>query len=258
MKAKKDKLQNAPLVEAIFEFRWRLKKTEGALYDPNYKLLPGAIYEKVRKKFPFHEQMPASQIPDELAAYTIQHRFRRSQNNWPLIQLGPGLLTLNDTTNYVWRDFKENITYSVKNLLDVYPESTDRLIPQSLTLRYIDAVKFNFIDDNVFKFLRNNLKFNLSIDEDIIKECEIDKKPLGFDIKTAFSCAQPKGFVELRFRRGENKGEDAIIWDTVIHSSFEDQDCTFNDTINWLEQAHDLTHRLFFKMIEGELRSRFE
>ena len=104
-------LQNKPLVEAIFELRWKLEeRSPGIKIDPHYKILVGAMYEKVKDRYPFPEQMPTVNIPDEMAAHVVQHRFRKAENEWPLVQVGPGIVTLNDTHGYTWARVGEQIT----------------------------------------------------------------------------------------------------------------------------------------------------
>ncbi|MCD6239350.1 MAG: TIGR04255 family protein [Thermotogae bacterium] len=91
-------LKNKPLVEAIFEFRWKLQEPSiGVKIDPHYKILIGRMYDRVKDEYPFHEQLPAATMPDEIAGYVVQHRFRKDKDKWPLIQIGPGIITLNDT-----------------------------------------------------------------------------------------------------------------------------------------------------------------
>ena len=103
-------LKNKPLVEAIFELRWELEEqVSGAKTDPHYKILIGRMYDRVKDDYPYHEELPTATIPDEIAGYIIQHRFRKDKDMWPLIQVGPGIVTLNDTEGYVWDDFEERI-----------------------------------------------------------------------------------------------------------------------------------------------------
>ena len=60
-------LKNKPLAEAIFELRWELQEpAQGMKVDPHYKILIGVMYDKV-------------------------------EDEWPLIKIGPGIITLNDT-----------------------------------------------------------------------------------------------------------------------------------------------------------------
>ncbi|MCX6750116.1 MAG: hypothetical protein NTZ83_01545 [Candidatus Pacearchaeota archaeon] len=46
-------LKNKPLVEAIFELRWQLKEIQpGVKVDPNYKMLIGRVYERLKEEYP--------------------------------------------------------------------------------------------------------------------------------------------------------------------------------------------------------------
>ena len=121
--------------------------------DPNYKLLPGRIFEKVSKEYPFHESLPTSEMPDEIAGYIIQHRFRKSINDWPLIQLGPGIITLNDTSKYEWNDYRKRIHTLLDVLYATHPQPSN-LILSGLSLRYIDAIGFGFQQEQHFYFLK--------------------------------------------------------------------------------------------------------
>ena len=129
-------LENKPLVEAIFELKWNLQESEsGTRTDPHYKLLVGRIYEKIKDEYPFHEQLPTATMPDELVGYVIQHRFRKNENEWPLIQIGPGIITLNDTKGYTWDNFKEKSICMLNTLFETYPDAEINLNVNGLSLR---------------------------------------------------------------------------------------------------------------------------
>ncbi|MCK4811470.1 MAG: TIGR04255 family protein [Methanosarcinales archaeon] len=73
-------LKHKPLIEAIFEFRWELRKPSPEMKaDPHYKILIGRMHDKISDEYPFHEQLPTATMPDEIAGSVVQHRFRRSQ-----------------------------------------------------------------------------------------------------------------------------------------------------------------------------------
>ena len=138
-------LQNKPLVEVIFELRWELQElAPGMKIDPHYKILIGRIYDRVKDEYPFHEQLPTATMPDEIAGYIVQHRFRKGRDKWPLIQIGPGIITLNDTEGYAWEDFKQRLNRVVDVLFDAYPEAEKNLKINWALLRYIDAVDFDY------------------------------------------------------------------------------------------------------------------
>jgi len=252
-------LKNKPLVEAIFEIRWELQEpASGMKIDPHYKILIGRIYDRVKDEYPFHEQLPTATMPDEIAGYVVQHRFRKDKDRWPLIQIGPGIITLNDTEGYVWEDFEKRIHHVVDVLFSAYPESEDNLRINWLLLRYIDAVDFDFYDNNIFSFLRENLKIDINIYKKLFEETEVSNLPLGFDLRFSFPAKKPKGAVHLRFVRGKRKNVDALIWETHVQSVGEDSPKTKDQISAWVIDAHILTDDWFFKMIEGELLRRFE
>jgi len=252
-------LKNKPLVEAIFELRWNLQEpARGIKIDPHYKLLIGRLYDKLHNEYPFHEQLSAATIPDEIAGYIVQHRFRKDKNKWPLIQIGPGIITVNDTQGYVWEDFERRIIQAVNTLFEIYPESKNSLKVNRLLLRYIDAIAFDFERDNIFTFLKEKMKTKINLYQNLFEGTRVKKLPLGLDLRFSFISAKPKGAVHLRFVRGKTKESDALIWETMVESVSEDAPETQNKIADWIKEAHDLTDNWFFKLIEGELLRRFE
>jgi len=251
-------LKNKPLREAIFELRWKLEEPEPRIkVDPHYRLLIGSLYEKVKQKYPFHEQLPTSTMPDEMAAYIVQHRFRTEENGWPLIQLGPGVLTVNETAGYIWDDFKKVISEALDAFYSSYSGIKKNLIIDKLMLRYIDAVDFDF-ENNAFEFLKEKMKIDVNLYEKLFEDTGISEKPLGFNFIMSFKSTKPIGVMSLRFSRGKKDNVDAIIWETLIHSMGEDAPDIKKEIMTWVNEGHELTHDWFFKIIKGDLETRFE
>ena len=256
---KRKVLKNKPLVEAIFELRWNLQESaSGTRVDPHYKLLIGRIYDRVRDEYPFHEQLPTAIMPDEIAGYIVQHRFRKGRDEWPLIQIGPGIITLNDTEGYVWVDFEKRIIHVLDTLFEAYPDAENSLKVSGLSLRYIDAIAFDFKKDDIFDFLKEHMKTNISLHQELFERGKVNDLPLDLDLRFSFPSIKPKGAVHLRFARGERKESDALIWETMIRSVQEDTPKVKEEIAIWTTGAHDLTNDWFFKLIEGKLLRRFE
>lgn len=252
-------LKNKPLVEAIFELRWELQEqAPGMKIDPHYKILVGRIYDRFRDKYPFHEQLPTATMPDEIAGYVVQHRFRESKDDWPLIQIGPGIITLNDTEGYVWEDFEKRISHVLNTLFEAYPEAENNLKVNGLLLRYIDALKFDYGRDDIFTFLKEKMKTDIEIHEQLFEDTGVSRLPLGFDLRFSFPSTKPKGATHLRFVQEKRKDTDALIWETQVQSIGDDAPKVKNEITTWVKEAHELTDDWFFKMIEGELLRRFE
>ncbi len=212
-------LKNKPFVEAIFELRWELQEpTAGMMIDPHYKILIGRVYDRVKDRYPFHEPLPTTTMPDEIAGYVVQHRFRKDKDKWPLIQVGPGIITLNDPEEYIWEDFEKKICELLNVLYDAYPDSDSNLKVNGLLVRYIDAVDFDYEKENIFNFLKEMLKVNIQVYEKLFDETGVGNLPLGFDLRFSYPSAKPKGAVHLRFIRGKRKDVDALIWETQVQS----------------------------------------
>ena len=253
-------LHNKPLVEAIVELRWALQKTQqGTFIDPHYKLLPGRLFDRLEKDYSFHEPLQTANIPDELAGHMVQHRFRYKKDDWPLVQIGPGIFSVNETAKYKWRKFKEDVSEAFSKLYEIYPE-TDELKANSLHLRYIDAVEVDYNNEDIYAYLKDKMGIELSFPNIFFKESNIDSNPLSFNWNSSFRCKKPNGVVSIRFYTGKRE-KNCLIWETGVHSANQDIPILPDDINNWLEEAHGITHDWFFKLIEGgsgELLRRFE
>ncbi len=244
---KKD-LKNKSLLEAIFEIRWELQEPALGMH---YKMLIGRIYDRIKDEYPFYEQLPTATMPDEIAGYVVQHRFRKGKDKWPLIQIGPGIITLNDTEEYAWEDFEKRIHNVLSVLFETYPEADSNLRINGLLLRYINSVDFDYEKNNIFSFLRENLKINIEIYEKLFEETGVSNLPLGFDLRFSFPVKKPKGAVHLRFVQGKSKNMEALIWETHVQSVGEDAPKSKDQISKWIGEAHTLTHNWFSKIIEG-------
>lgn len=253
-------LKNKPLVEAIFELRWKHGAGHEGNLDPHYPILLGSLYSKLRTDFPFHEPLPAATMPLDIAGNIIQHRFRKAQGQWPLVQVGPGVLTINDTEGYLWDNFEQMISSVINALLVAHPEPEGLRI-DTIMLRYIDAVTFDYGSYDIFNFLSEKMKTKIELLPQLFEGTGVSRNPGGFDSRFLFPCAKPEGVISLRFFKGKKSDIDALIWETMVQSAGEQgkQMTSDHDTIlQWVSDAHLLTSDWFFKLIAGELERRFE
>ena len=250
-------LRNSPLIEAIFEMRWRLAEVAPMqLTDPNYKLMLGRLFERLKDVYPYHEQLLAPNIPDEVAAYIVQHRFRKGKDKWPLVQVGPGIITLNDTGEYSWPDFKERISQVIGALFDAYSNTDFELEPDSLLLRYINGVELERGED-VVSFLNQNFRMNVNIDEKIFERTSVSSLPLGADLRFYFPCERPKGTLNLRFAQGKKDDKDYLIWELQMQG-VNDAIKNPQEITKWCGEAHETIERSFFGMLQEVFLRRLE
>lgn len=250
-------LINKPLVEAIMEVRWYLQgNPPGPQIDPHYKLLLGRLYDRLLKDYPEHEQLPSANLPDELAGHLVQHRFRVAAKAWPLVQVGPGIFTVNSTTDYRWPDFRPRVLNAIEKLYSAHPKVGELQI-SNLILRYIDAVEFDYKEGSIFEFLRDKLKLSISLPDNLFEGTGVESKPHSLTWQCSFKCEKPKGIINVRFATGQKKNRPAIVWETTVESAGDVLPEMPKAFEGWLDGAHAITDDWFFKMIEGELERRF-
>lgn len=253
------KLPNAPLLEVIFEFHWKLEELPGdRKIDPLYSLLVGKLYDELKDDYPFHEQLPTADIPAEIASYVTQHRFRNTEEGWPLVQLGPGVLTVNDAADYEWTDFRERIARAVSALSLAYESLGGNLTPNAVQLRYIDGLPFEFEKEDVFAFLDSMLKVKVELYEKLFEDGRTSKTPKAIDLKFFFDSKDPTGDLVIRFARGISNGEGALLWETVVAAVQEAMPGDVHSIGSWVDDAHQLVHDWFIRMTEGPLMETFK
>jgi uncharacterized protein (TIGR04255 family) len=188
--------------------------------------------------------------------HVVQHRFRKSAKGWPLVQLGPGILTINSTAEYIWDDFRARALSAVNRFNAAHPKIADLKIT-NVTLRYIDAVEFDHSQESVYDFLRDKLKVSVELPTNLFDNTGVEKRPSTFAWQSAFKCSSPKGLVTIRFATGQKDGKPAILWETMVQSSEGDVPTMPAGFEAWIDAAHTITDDWFFKLIEGELERRF-
>lgn len=253
MEALRD-LKNKPLVEALLEVRWALEGPPGIAVDPAYQLLIGQLYGKLRGKFPHHVTLPSAELPPQFVPFTPQHQFRVAPDQWPLVQLGPGLLTINDTEGYIWDDFYDYCAFVVSSFFEAYPDHEKKLRIAEVTLRYIDADLLH--TDSVLDFL-NKLKISIEIQRSLFQGSPIGSTPLGVGLSLTYPIESPKSVLQLTINKGQKKGSDALVWETHVISRGDDSPQASGEITEWLRKAHIITHDWFMRQIDGDLLERY-
>jgi len=252
--------KNPPLIEVIVEVRWKLKEGihPDIKIDPYYKLLPGKLSDNLASRYPHHEELPQASIPDEISPYMVKHRFRYQKDEWPLVQLGPGILTVNQTEKYtVFDEFKLLAVSAVKALFDVYPKP-DELKIQSLVLRYIDATLFDYESEDVLQFLREKMGFPISLPDKLFTDMAVERIPKIFVWHSSFMCKKPKGLGTLKFYTGTSSGKQALIWEQIVGSEEPDVPAMPQGFEQWISEAHKVTEPWFLSLIQGSLEKEFD
>jgi uncharacterized protein (TIGR04255 family) len=236
------KLPQAPLIEVIFELRWTITPQE----TQEIQYLHGDLYPLIKDEYPFRETLQT--FPIEFLLNAPTHRFRKAANDYPLVQIGPGLLTINTIdSKYFWEDYEEKILDAIGKLQRVYTFKESHSI--RLVLQYIDLVNFDFEREDIISFLKENL--NVVVSQEFYSQ-----KPVTKGLAINFIFENELGTLNVSFNRGKNlKNEEGIAIQTNITS--HEVNVRTMDVKNWLEKAHELCSQLFKQMTKGKLYKEF-
>jgi uncharacterized protein (TIGR04255 family) len=245
-------------VEAILEVRWELQKSDaGPGVDPHYRLLLGRLFDRLMHEFPHHEPLPSSALPDDMLGQIVQHRFRTGPNAWPLVQVGPGIVSLNATDDYSWRTYRPHALKLVERLFDAHPKVAELRV-EALVLRYVDAFLLGDMSTTVTKFIREKLKTRFELPAPLFDQTGVENKPLGLACSATFRTSRPAGVIDLRLALGKKLEEPALICELTVRSMGKDLPMLPAGFSDWAESAHGLMNDWFFKLIDGDLLRSFQ
>ena len=152
-----NKLKNAPLKEVILEINWEENVDEfGNKFDLGFELAQGKFSEIIKSNFPIHKKLYNT---NQSLLYGIPvHQYWTDELEWPVIQHGQGILTINQTEEkYTWTDFKKLILMTIDFLKTSYENN---IIINKISLEYLDAFDMNDIES--FAFIENNLQTSIN------------------------------------------------------------------------------------------------
>jgi uncharacterized protein (TIGR04255 family) len=261
-------LPNAPLVEAWLDIRWQLTPMglPNMLADPTYAFALGVFYDSIKDKFGYKDELPASKAPEGFLPYILQYRFRPDKDGWPLLQLGPGIATVNYSKSYSWKDFKTKALYLREKLLNAY--QPDKLHLSGLNLHYRNVYPFEYSSNNFAEFLKDNLNGHITLPAEIPGIHSLKPNPSDTNMTFRYKLTKPEGVGQIQIgtglvnemnSQGNVIGKEIILWELDINS-LESQVTSIKsdgDFILWLDEAHEIIHEWFFALVKGKMFDEF-
>ncbi|MGF1639163.1 MAG: TIGR04255 family protein [Cyclobacteriaceae bacterium] len=243
------KLLNAPLQEVIFELLWEIGfDQQGNPLDSEFEFAQGLFAKEALKAFPQRKRTIPEGLPLKIYPKTI-HQFWKGDNIWPVVQLGPGILAINDTEqNYKWeKTFYPLIKNQIDNLEKSYGHG---LIYKTVSLRYIDAVEISkenkealleYVNSNFNVKLYNNFRITGSLSH--------------LNLTQTFNIGNDT-LVSLILNDGINKfNKPALIWQIhLVHNATKKK----KDILLWADSAHKIASDLFKDILKKEFYDSFK
>jgi uncharacterized protein (TIGR04255 family) len=240
------KLPNAPLLEVVFELRWKItNKTDLG----RCQYLHGDMYSKLVGKYPIREPLTPIEFPAELFLNNPAHRFRTKKGGYPLFQVGPGIITLNTVDEtYLWPEYFNLIKELINTFFEVYSRvELEKFTP---ILRYIDFFKIDSGEINLIEFIKNSLNTNI---EQRFYVASHSPSIITFNL----SYPTELGQFTFNLNNGSNqRSEKGLVLQTGVNGmEFEPNS---EKILNWIRDSHEFCSEIFKKMTAGALYESFK
>lgn len=256
--------ENAPLIEVIAEVHWQLKPVSSApdaQIDPLYDLFREAFVEDSGKDgLTEHERLVPPEIPVEFVANQPHLRLRSKPQAWPLVQIGPGVMTVNIVPPYNgWKEFSAFLGRQIKRLFSTYPLVSKALRISRLHLRYIDGFGPDHGFTNFSEFSEKMLGFPQTVAGEFRKRTLDPNTPITFIIENRYNNARPVGASgRTKLVPAKVNGRDNAVLELHCDQNFADRGATDPEFItNWFDQSHETLHLQFDLLASEELKSHF-
>lgn len=252
-------LLHPPLIEAIFEIRWELETDAqtGRMRDPSYPMMYGRLYERLKKDFPFIEDLPSVQAHPEATPYVPRHRMRKDKATYPLVQVGPGIITVNESKGYTWTNFRFLALRIIESITELFPQETMPLNFTRTELRFVNGIRFDIARENPLEFLADKLHMKVEMDPAFFAQNQLHERPNAVGLNLAYALEKPMGHLAISANLGQFEGKPAFIQQTLIHSAGELVPMDAGAFTPWLEEAHETAENCFQIFCKGALMEKF-
>jgi uncharacterized protein (TIGR04255 family) len=242
----------APLVEAIFEFRWgetspgnfAYAETDRTVFVPKFSSAAGISG--------FIEIESINSINSMPFPMQISHRFRKKPNVWPCYQIGLGIFTVNQVEGgYKWCEFRDSIEEGLKIFQSSDSTRLDRVKDSAkLRLLYQDLI-FPGDSLNINELLSERLGVEVNFPKRFLSSNnfgEVEGLSLNFAVKTKI----PDGKVIISLNHVLANHEPAYLIETIVESSVRSLESNDIDNImSWVEQSHNIQKHSYKNLILG-------
>lgn len=234
-----NKLKNAPLKEVILEINWEENVDEfGNKFDLGFELAQGKFSEIIKPYFPIHKKLYNS---NQLPFYGIPvHQYWTDELEWPVIQHGQGILTINQTEEkYTWADFKKLILMTIDFLKTSYENN---ITINRISLEYLDAFDMNDIDS--LSFIESNLQTSIKTKYDLPGKLA--------NIKINRNYIQNDGThlnINISDAINNSTNKDAVI---MLTSAIKENADVNENFENNLEELHNLCSGVFKTILDKD------
>jgi uncharacterized protein (TIGR04255 family) len=262
-----DRLPSAPLSEVVFELRWQLQPGPFMPFDP--LIMPHLAKFSVAMDDAGFSSIQDITHPQQTGPHGVSRRFRKSPDApYPLMQIGPGIFAANESLQYTWMTYREQVLEGVKALFASYPTSLGfPLLPIYLELRYVDVFDKAILGHtSLFEFIETGTALGFKLPKLFTDPNHFWGDPSGrFSVQSALRGRKDSNFV-VDIVPGQttdaNKRDIIQLTSRVMSTGIGVPVATnsrafFTALSGWLEFAHDITSPFFKQFILPNIMKKF-
>ena len=225
------------LQEIIFEVRWALPPANrgAGAPDPGFESSLARLFERLRDDYPKLVSLPAARVPPSRSPHAVRHQFRSPGRSWPLVQIGPGVLTLNDTGSSQWTKFGTRLRRVVDELFNT--DSMDGRPLLAVALRYLHGVPLERIETPLLQLVRERLHTSLAIDPALFEDPADAEKPSGLNLSVCFPL-KGGGQATLALSTVRDRQGPRLLWQLEAARLGEHVPGDAESIGHWAETAH--------------------
>ncbi|MFS1974606.1 TIGR04255 family protein [Vibrio splendidus] len=245
-----------PLVEAIFELRWgevapnqfryNDHRASGDVFLQKFSIQAFKLGYEVVEKVAHNDTQP---LP-----HHAHYRFRKSEDQWPCLQIGLGVFTVNQVAlGYKKEEFHKTIEEGIMAWRSTLgPDIEDVLDTLTILLRFQDF----FPEDNEMseiEKLENSFGIKLSFPDKFASNAErINNLEMNFSLK----CESPEAsMASISFKKAlSNANVKGTLADTVVYTKYnaivKDPNDIKNDITKWIEEAHRFQSQTYGQLMD--------
>jgi len=246
---------DAPLVEAVFEVRWGtpVSSNQGI---PEFKfdeedstLFAGLFRAAAKADFPIYRKINELVPPN--FPYVVKHQFWSANNGWPCLQIGLGILTVNQVNNgYIWKSFKSTCLKALEYLDKAHHLQLAGIPGIGVELRYQDAFPLKDGEGDS-DFVSKRAQITVVTPDAFLKSPSLQPVVSDHHIMFAVPVVIPKGVLLNQLDRGQVGGKAAFIQTTTVRSADALRpDFNLASLATWLEQAHAVQKHAYETLIK--------
>jgi uncharacterized protein (TIGR04255 family) len=263
---KDTQLPSAPLAEVVFELRWQLQPGTFMPFDPLIMPLL-ASFSSAMERTGFSSIQDITH-PQQTGPHGVARRFRKSaETPFPLMQIGPGIFAANESAQYTWKSYKQQVMDGAKALFASYPASLGfPLHPIYLELRYVDVFdKAVLGHTSLFDFIEKATLLRFKLPNELINPKLFWGDATGrFAFQRALRGRKDTNFtIDIVPGQINDIKKDVIQLTSKVMSSGVGVPVVSNTRAflaqlgAWLEFAHSVTSPFFKEFILADIKRKF-